>query len=195
MRMIKLSRSLKSTRLRRIPSSHQLHHLPTKAHHDSHLPRIQWLNHLFKIRVNLDEQLVLITAADVLMVEGARVAQSQHPFLPTQHQVALRQMPIRPQKTEITRKATQLYKPKWILNRTRARNRIYVGSVQNLLNIMRSRSATTGRAMFVRYACVRCTKSWTAHSARCALPLLYTRSGLNQRMQGTTTDCYLHRLP
>lgn len=65
----------------------------------------------------------------------------------------------------------QLHKRKQILNRTRARNRTCVGSAQNLLNIMRSRSATTGRAMFVRYDCVLCTKSWIAHSARCALRL------------------------
>ena len=160
-----------SSRLSQLPSSHQRHQPTTPQYNNPHLPRIQWLRHPLKIRVNHDEPLVLTTAADVLMAEGARVAQSQHLFPHILHQVALRQMQRHPQKTEKTSKMAQLYQLKWILSRTRARNRICVGSAQNLLNIMRSRSATTGRAMSVRYVCVRCTKSWTVHSARCALCL------------------------
>ena len=106
----KLSRSLKSTTP--IHPSHQPHHQPTTPQYNPHLPHIQWLNHLLKIRVNRVEPLVLITAVDVLMAEGARVAQSQHLFLPMRHQVALRQMQMHSQKTEKTRKTTQPYKLK-----------------------------------------------------------------------------------
>ena len=129
---------------------------------------LQWLNHPFKIRVNPDEALVLITAADVLIVEGGRVAQS----LRKRHQEALRQMHMHPPQMEEMTKMTQR-KRKRILNRTKPRNRTCVGSARNPLNIMRSRNAITGRATSVHYACVRCTKSWIVHFARCALCLHY----------------------
>ncbi len=161
----------KSSRLRCLRVIDYLYSTPTTLH----LQRIQWLNHPFRIRINPDEPLVLVMVAGVLMVEEAGVALSLHQFLHIRFHVALRrQILSHPLQARKMNKMTQLYKLKRILNKTIARNRICVGSAQNLSNIMQSRSATIGRAMSVRYACVRCTKSWTAHSARCASHLPYT---------------------
>jgi hypothetical protein len=150
------------------------------AHSKHTLNHIQWSNHPYKIRVNPDEPLAPTAAADVPKVGGAARA-AQGPKM--RRRYLHRTRPQHPRQTEkkkspILFPRTQkisLHKHKRMFSPTTTRpvkmSRICAGYVPNRSNITPSRTATTGRAMSVRCACGLCTKSWTAHSARCALRL------------------------